>query len=82
MSKNPTTKNHLSKNRERWLKEATEILRPIFKVAGMEIPKNTFISCGFPSSRGLHGTIGEAWTNKENFHVFINPILGVLEGGP
>lgn len=66
-------------NREQWLAEAVEVMKPLFKRAGYDVPK-VRVSCGWPSSRGL-GTGkwagGECWDKNASTdkvaQIFINP---------
>ena len=68
-------------NREEWLQNAVEALRPRFKEAKYEIPAVIRVSCGFPSKGALskNKRLGEAWESraaKDGIHqVFISPFL-------
>lgn len=68
-------------NREQWLEEAVNELRPMFKRAGFVIPK-VHVSVGWPLSGGNRkggATIGQAWdpenSEDKTGHVFISPVL-------
>lgn len=70
-------------NREEWLTEATDLLRPMFKRAGFTIPEKVYVSVGWPSTGGTRKknmTIGQAWSPDNSAdktgHIFISPVLG------
>lgn len=67
--------------REQWLTKAITLLsRQVFKPAGMEVPQNIRVSCGWPSSRALckARNTGECWDTSASadgsFELFISPI--------
>ncbi|MEN6367723.1 MAG: transcription elongation protein SprT [Thermoguttaceae bacterium] len=69
-------------NREAWLTECMEKLRPNFQGMGFELPQKIRVSCSWPSKSGLAAKkkrIGEAWSSKNSgdnsFEVFISPVL-------
>lgn len=70
-------------NREAWLLEVTNSLRPAFEAEGRPLPTpdRLFVSVGFPSQRALstrNRVIGQCWTPKsedDERHVFISPTL-------
>ena len=69
-------------NREAWLSECMNKLRPAFIEAGFELPEKIRVSCSWPSKSGLaqkKRRIGEAWSAKNSgdnsFEVFISPVL-------
>ena len=71
---------HLS--RESYLQAAVELLRPVFKTAGHEIPP-IHVSTGWPHARGTaakNRSLGQAWANVASAdgkcHIFISPWLG------
>lgn len=70
------------KNREAWLAEAIELIRPWFSQAGYTVPEKIHVSVGFPSKKALATKgrrIGECWhprVSSDNVsHVFISPVL-------
>jgi len=69
-------------NREQWLTECMNKLRPTFIEAGFTLPEKIRASCSWPSKSGLaqkKRRIGEAWSAKNSgdnsFEVFISPVL-------
>lgn len=69
-------------NREKWLTECVNKLRPDFDRAGFELPEKIRVSCSWPSKSGLakkKKRIGEAWSAENSgdnsFEVFISPVL-------
>ncbi len=69
-------------NREQWLTECMNLLRPDFARAGFELPERIRVSCSWPSKSGLatkKKRIGEAWSAENSgdnsFEVFISPVL-------
>ena len=70
-------------NREAWLHEATERLRPIFAERGFPIPAKVRVSCGFPSRGALRSrkgtvTLGQCWNTGACDgipQIFISPIM-------
>jgi hypothetical protein len=74
-------------NREQWLSECIQQLRPDFEQLGGSLPEKIRASCSWPSKSGLANKkrrIGEAWSAKNSgdnsFEVFISPVLkGPLE---
>ncbi len=69
-------------NREAWLSECLNKLRPAFIEVGFELPEKIRASCSWPSKSGLaqkKRRIGEAWSAKNSgdnsFEVFISPVL-------
>jgi hypothetical protein len=66
--------------REEWLNAAIDLLRPEFqKRAGIKLPKNLRISCGFTSAGRRGKRIGECWsassTTDEVHEMYISPVL-------
>lgn len=66
--------------REEWLNAAIDLLRPEFqKRAGVKLPKNVRISCGFTSAGSRGRRIGECWSTSasadDTFEMFITPKL-------
>lgn len=64
--------------REQWLGAAVDLLRPVFKQrAGVTLPKNWRVSCGFPH-RGKKA-IGQCWpktaSGDQHWEMFISPVL-------
>jgi len=74
-----------TKTREEWLLALTDMVRPLFKEAGAELPARLRVSCGWPSSRGLatptakSRTIGQCWptelSNDGTPEVFVSPYV-------
>ena len=69
-------------NREDFLEKATELMKPLFKDKGYNIPLNLRVSCSFPSTRGLSAkqkAIGECWdssaSDENKYNVFISPTI-------
>ena len=69
-------------NREQWLCECIQQLRPDFEQLGSSLPEKIRASCSWPSKSGLANKkrrIGEAWSAKNSgdnsFEVFISPVL-------
>jgi hypothetical protein len=67
--------------REQYLKAAVELMRPLFKNKGYEIPP-LHVTCGWPSSGGLgrtRKTIGQCWdstaSSDQKHQIFISPWL-------
>lgn len=72
----------MTTNRESWLENALELLRPLFASAGYPIPERLHVSVGFPSKMALSTKkqrIGECWTGRVSAdghpHIFISPVL-------
>lgn len=68
-------------NREAWLQEAVQNLRPLFLGHGYTVPE-LHVSVGWPSSGGLgksRRTVGECWHGLVSLdkrpHLFISPLL-------
>ena len=85
--------NQIKVNRESWLINAINLMRPIIKNKGYIVPSNIKVACSFCSVGNIVGAknqrLGECWsdkTNEENkFHILISPsledkkrVLGVL----
>ncbi len=75
--------NHGVANREQWLGDAVNALRPMFVKTGQSVPDKARVSCSWPSSKGLPGkkqAIGECWQPESSgdghVEIFISPILG------
>ena len=69
-------------NREQWLNECIQKLRPEFEQFGHPLPAKIRASCSWPSKSGLavkKKRIGEAWSSKnsadQSCEVFISPVL-------
>lgn len=66
-------------NREAWLGAAIEILRPMFAdAAGVELPADIAVSCGWPGGKSVRKVIGQCWPTKSGDgipHLFISPTL-------
>jgi len=70
------------KNREQWLAQAVDLVRPWFTEAGYDLPSRIHVSTGFPSKKALAAKgrrIGECWNPNVSSdgapHVFISPVL-------
>lgn len=62
--------------REQWLNAAVRKLRPLFRRAGVELPKDIAVSCGFPGGGSPRKRIGECWSSKVGggvSQVFVSP---------
>lgn len=69
-------------NREAWLNELVNRLRPMFSAAGHPLPDRVRVSVGFPSRGGLSVTkpaIGQCWYSEssadQTFEIFISPTI-------
>ena len=69
-------------NREQWLNECIQKLRPEFEQLAHPLPEKIRASCSWPSKSGLANKkrrIGEAWSSKnsadQSCEVFISPVL-------
>jgi hypothetical protein len=64
--------------REIWLHNAVDMLSPIFKQKGYDMPKIK-VSCGFPSTGNKSKHIGQCWgrssTTEGVNQLFISPVL-------
>ena len=64
--------------RETWLQSAIDLLTPIFKLKGYQMPK-VHVSCGFPSTGNKSKHIGQCWGKSSASdgvnQVFISPVL-------
>jgi hypothetical protein len=64
--------------RESWLENAVDMLSPIFKQKGYDMPKIK-VSCGFPSTGNKSKHIGQCWgrssTTEGVNQLFISPVL-------
>jgi len=68
-------------NREQWLQNAVDKIKPLFEAAGFTVP-DLRVSCGFPSKGGLatkKRVIGECWDGlcaaDGKPQLFISPML-------
>jgi hypothetical protein len=69
-------------NREQWLNECIQRLRPEFEQLACPLPEKIRASCSWPSKSGLANKkrrVGEAWSAKnsadQSCEVFISPVL-------
>jgi len=69
-------------NRETWLQQAVELIRPWFTEAGYKLPAVVHVSVGFPSKGALSrkvARLGECWKPQVsadgNSQIFINPTM-------
>lgn len=69
-------------NREQWLVNVTNALRPHFAGHGFTIPANVMVTCGFPSKAATsrkNQRIGECWDASRSdgkvFEIFISPVI-------
>lgn len=66
---------------QKWLQDATELLRPEFLKHKFELPEKIRVSCGFPSSGGLarQKTLGQCWDAEcaqDGVHqIYISPLI-------
>jgi hypothetical protein len=64
--------------RESWLLSAVELLKPLFKAKGYELPQ-ALVSCGFTSTGVRSGHIGQCWSKQSSSNainqIFISPTL-------
>lgn len=74
--------------REQYLNKAVDLLRPWFKKAGHEIPKEINVTCGWPSSKALgrkKRAVGECWPTKaskrKHNEIFISPFKDLFVAG-
>lgn len=67
------------RTREDWLLAAIELIKPIFKAKGYEVPNDCQVSCGFASTGTRSHHIGQCWSRKSSTHgrnqIFISPAL-------
>jgi hypothetical protein len=66
--------------REEWLQRATDMLRPLFQEkAGVQVPADVKVSCGWPGGGSARKRIGECWPRSRSKagvnEVFISPLL-------
>lgn len=69
-------------NREQWLQDLTEAVRPKFDEIGMPLPADVAVTCGWPATGGTsrkQRTIGQCWARSQSSRgvneVFISPVL-------
>lgn len=69
-------------NREAWLTQLVERLRPLFEDKGYTVPETVHVSVGWPSKGALSRkkrVIGQCWyptaSADQNPHIFISPVL-------
>jgi hypothetical protein len=69
-------------NREQWLRNVTNALRPHFEAKGFTVPANVQVTCGFPSKAATsrkNQRIGECWDASRSdgkvFEIFISPVI-------
>ena len=69
-------------NREAWLTQALDALRPLFTEASYTVPDNIKVTCGFPSrgaTSSRNRTIGQCWdsglSDAKVFEIFISPVI-------
>lgn len=75
-----------NENRERWLRDLTDELRPYFASAGYEIPAVVRVSVGWPARGGANGTsLAECWDPTCSAdgcpHIFVKPTMGEADVG-
>ena len=68
-------------NRETWLENATQAMRPWFDEKKFPLPDKILVSCGWPRTRGGKArAIGQCfdpvWTEDGTCQIFISPTLG------
>ena len=67
-------------NREAWLQKATKLIaRRVKEKAGVEVPQDVQVSCGWPGGGSPNKRIGECWPRSRSAEgvnqVFISPRL-------
>lgn len=69
-------------NREHWLAQATDLLRPILAGKGFAVPAKVRVACGFPSQKALARKakrVGECWYGETSpdgaVNVFVSPLV-------
>jgi hypothetical protein len=64
-------------NREQWLMQGVDMLRPHFQAAGFPLPAKIRVSCSFPS-RNVRKVEGQCWpasaSADEHFEILVSPI--------
>lgn len=65
--------------REGWLRQLTEMLRPMFQSHGAKLPARIRVSCSWPGGGSARTRVGEAWSPKcsaDGTHeTFISPAI-------
>lgn len=72
-------------NREQWLTQATDMMRPMFKHHGATIPDNVRVTCGFPSrgaAKGAQQTIGQCFAQTMSADDHIEVIVSMTLDNP
>lgn len=67
-------------NREQWLTQAVELIRPRFKSeTNADLPEEIYVSVGWPSAGGLSSkkrVVGQCWPSEtEAPHIYVSPLL-------
>lgn len=66
-------------NREHWLTQAVDGMRPVFEAISKPLPTNIRVSCSLPSGGVRSNAIGECWSDKASKdgvkEIFISPML-------
>ncbi len=65
-------------NREMWLTEAMNMMKPLLNSVGLQIPECTKVSCGFPGNGSRKIRTGECWV--DDCQIFISPIKSDADG--
>ena len=77
------TPNYVT-TREEWFGKVVDECRETFLQAGIPIPRNTRISCGFPSTGKNGKRLGECWKSSasgdDHYEIFVNPRLSTAKG--
>lgn len=72
------------KTREAWLQAVIKELIPVFRSAGLAIPKKVKVSCGWPSGRPGGKIVAECWSpncSEGGYHeIFVSPIKSCVHG--
>jgi hypothetical protein len=72
-------------NRESWLNDVADRLRPAFAQLGAPLPDRLRIAIGFPSTGRRAKARGECWDSTasadDTFEIFIRPDLAEADGG-
>lgn len=69
-------------NREQWLQQVTDLLRPAFTALNHPLPANVRVTCGWPSKAARarkKRRVGECWdstaSGDQHFEVFVSPVI-------
>ena len=72
----------MSGTREQWLADRVADMKPWFTAAGLDVPSDLRVSCGWPSTGALRSSkrrVGECWSESasadQHHEIFISPVL-------